>query len=92
MKGFHNKVMQVNLKQRSFEEQFADNEIYARLLGGKGLATHLLLNNTKAGIDPLSEDNVIIFATGGKQTDDTLVPETICLPDKVFHLLLREAG
>ena len=37
---------------------------YLRLLGGKGLATHLLLNNTKAGVDPLSEDNVIIFATG----------------------------
>ncbi len=53
MKGFHNKVMQVNLKQRSSEEQFVDNEIYARLLGGKGLTTHLLLNNTKAGIDPL---------------------------------------
>jgi len=64
MDGFYNKVLHINLSQRSFEEEPIDDEIYSRLLGGKGLATHLLLNNTKAGVDPLSEDNVIIFATG----------------------------
>ena len=64
MDGFHNRVLHVNLSQRSFEEEPVNDEIYKRLLGGKGLATHLLLNNTKAGLDPLSEDNAIIFATG----------------------------
>jgi len=64
MNGFHNRVLHVNLSQRSFEEEPVNDEIYKRLLGGKGLATHLLLNNTKAGLDPLSEDNAIIFATG----------------------------
>jgi len=64
MEGFHNKVLYINLNQRSFEEELVDEEIYRKLLGGKGLATHLLLNSTKAGVDPLSEDNVIIFATG----------------------------
>ena len=64
MDGFYNKVLKVDVSQRSFEEEPIDDEIYTRLLGGKGLATHLLLNNTKAGVDPLSEDNVIIFATG----------------------------
>jgi len=64
MKGFHNKVLHINLSQRSFEKETVDDEIYRKLLGGKGLATHLLLRNTKAGVDPLSEDNVIILATG----------------------------
>ncbi len=64
MNGFHNRVLHVNLSQRSFEEEPVNDEIYKRLLGGKGLATHLLLNNTKAGLDPLSENNAIIFATG----------------------------
>ncbi len=71
MEGFHNKILHVNLSQRSFEEESIDDEIYSGLMGGKGLATHLLLNNTKAGLDPLSEDNVIIFTTG--PTTDTKV-------------------
>ena len=64
MEGFHNKVLHINVGQRLFEEESIDDEIYRKLLGGKGLATHLLLGNTKAGVDPLSEDNVIIFAVG----------------------------
>lgn len=64
MEGFHNKVLHIDLSQRPFEEEPIDDEIYARLLGGKGLATHLLLQNSRAGVDPLSEDNVIIFAVG----------------------------
>jgi len=71
MEGFHNRILHVNLSQRSFEEEPIDNEVYSELLGGKGLGTHLLLNNTKAGLDPLSEDNVIIFTTG--PTTDTKV-------------------
>lgn len=31
---------------------------------GKGLGTYLLLKNTRAGAEPLSADNAIIFATG----------------------------
>ena len=64
MKGFHNVVLHIDLTRRSFEEESIDDNVYRRLLGGKGLGTHLLLNNTKAGVDTLSADNVIIFATG----------------------------
>ena len=64
MEGFYNKVLHVNLSQRSFEEENIDDEVYRKLLGGKGLATHLLLSNTKAGADPLSEGNAVIFAVG----------------------------
>ena len=71
MEGFHNKVLHINLSQRSFEEESVGDEVYRTFLGGKGLGTHLLLNNTKAGIDTLSEDNALIFTIG--PATDTMV-------------------
>ena len=64
MDGFYNKILHINLSQRSFEEEPLNDEVYRTFLGGKGLGTYLLLNNTKAGVDPLSQDNALIFATG----------------------------
>jgi len=64
MNGFHNRVLHVDLKQRSFAEESIDDAIYQQFLGGKGLGTYLLLKNNKAGVDPLSPDNALIFATG----------------------------
>ena len=64
MDGFHNKVLHIDVSQRSFEEEPIDDEVYGECLGGKGLGTYLLLNNLRAGVEPLSKDNVIVFATG----------------------------
>ena len=64
MKAFHNRILSIDITKRSSYAQPVEDEVYTDLLGGKGLATHLLLNNTTAGIDPLSPDNAIIFATG----------------------------
>ncbi|MDY7018736.1 MAG: aldehyde ferredoxin oxidoreductase family protein [Chloroflexota bacterium] len=71
MNGFHNKVLHVDVNQRSFIEESVGDEVYKMFLGGKGLGTHLLLNNTKAGVEPLSEHNALIFATG--PAADTMV-------------------
>lgn len=71
MDGFYNKVLRINVSRKSFEQEPVSDEIYQTFLGGKGLATHLLVNNTKAGVDPLSEGNVLIFATG-PVTDTTV--------------------
>ncbi|UCH43546.1 MAG: hypothetical protein JSW16_03110 [Dehalococcoidales bacterium] len=64
MDGFHNRVLHIDVTRRSFQEETIHDEVYRELLGGKGLATQLLLSNTKAGVQPFSEDNAIIFATG----------------------------
>jgi len=40
------------------------DEVLEKYSGGKGLATHLLLDRNKPGIDPLSPENHLIFATG----------------------------
>jgi len=64
MHGFYNKVLHIDLTRGSFEQESVNDEVYQEYLGGKGLGTWLLLKNTKAGVDPLSADNVLIFATG----------------------------
>ena len=64
MEAVHKRTLHIDLAQRSYSTQSIDDEIYTQLIGGKGLATHLLLSNTVAGVDPLSPGNVIIFATG----------------------------
>lgn len=71
MEGFHNKILHVDLTEGSFREESIGDEVYRTFLGGKGLGTYLLLNNTKAGVDPLSEGNALIFAIG--PATDTMV-------------------
>jgi aldehyde:ferredoxin oxidoreductase len=64
MNGFFNKVVRINVKTKTSCMEQIEDEIYLQFLGGKGLGTHLLLNNSKAGIDPLSKDNPLIIAVG----------------------------
>ncbi len=64
MKGFYGKILRINLTEKNFTIEDIENEVYKNTLGGKGLATHLLLKNDIARVDPLSEDNIIIFAIG----------------------------
>jgi len=71
MDGFYNKVLHINMSKRSFVEESIGDDVYQQYLGGKGLGTYLLMNNTKAGVDPLSEDNVLIFTIG--PITDTMV-------------------
>ena len=71
MEGFFNRVLHVDLEgRRSWKEEIPD-AVFQEFLGGKGLATYLLLRDLKPGLDPLSPDNILIFATG--PLTDTLV-------------------
>lgn len=64
MYGFFNKAMRINCSQQSFEEELIDDSVLRRSLGGRGLATHLLLKHNPAKVDPLSPKNNLIFANG----------------------------
>lgn len=64
MRGFFNMVLSVNVTQKSFEMKIISDDVTRRLLGGKGLASHLLLQNNPPGTDPLGRDNHLIFAVG----------------------------
>jgi aldehyde:ferredoxin oxidoreductase len=64
MQGFFNMVLRVNASEKSFDLKMISDDILEKTLGGKGLATHLLLENNPAGVDPLSPENHFVLATG----------------------------
>jgi aldehyde:ferredoxin oxidoreductase len=57
-------VLRIDVTQKAFELQMVSDEVLHQTLGGKGLATHLLLQHNPPGVDPLGADNHIIFAAG----------------------------
>ncbi|MEJ2718679.1 MAG: aldehyde ferredoxin oxidoreductase N-terminal domain-containing protein, partial [Deltaproteobacteria bacterium] len=64
MFGFYNTVLTVDATTRSFGRTRISDETLRRTLGGKGLATALLLENNPPGVEPLHPDNRLIFAVG----------------------------
>lgn len=64
MKGFFNKVLHVELSKLTYWNEELKDEILSSWLGGRGLGAYLLWKNLKPVTDPLSPENVIIFATG----------------------------
>ena len=64
MFGYYNRILTIDLTTRSAIIEPVADEILAECFGGKGLATRLLLERNKPGVDPLSADNHLIFSTG----------------------------
>jgi len=64
MNGYFKKILMINLTDQTYRDESVDESVYRDYLGGKGLATHLLLKKNKPGVDPLSPDNHLIFALG----------------------------
>ncbi len=64
MEGFFNMVQRINATEKSFDLKMISDDILEKNLGGKGLATHLLLEDNPPGVDPLSPENHIILASG----------------------------
>jgi aldehyde:ferredoxin oxidoreductase len=64
MKGFFNKILWIDLKQETFSYQEISDELLSATLGGKGLASSILLEKNQPGVDPLSADNLFMIATG----------------------------
>ncbi len=64
MFGFYNRILTIDMSQKSSTIEKVSDDILSECLGGKGLATHLLLDRNPSGVDPLSPENHLIFATG----------------------------
>ncbi|MEW5725546.1 MAG: aldehyde ferredoxin oxidoreductase N-terminal domain-containing protein, partial [Thermodesulfobacteriota bacterium] len=64
MDGFYGRILEVDLGAGSFRIEPLADDVLASGLGGKGLATRLLLDKNPAGVDPLSPENCLVFATG----------------------------
>ena len=56
--------LEINLTTKKVKRLKIEKEIFERYIGGKILAAKLLYDMTPAGIDPLSEEAVIIVNTG----------------------------
>ena len=68
MKGFFNRVLKIDAGAQSFQVEEISDQALEKVLGGKGLATRLLLDNNPPGVDPLAPENNLIIA-GGPLTD-----------------------
>jgi aldehyde:ferredoxin oxidoreductase len=64
MDGCYGQILKIDLDAEQWRVEEVPEDIQQAYLGGKGLATHLLLENNPAGVDPLAPDNCLILATG----------------------------
>lgn len=64
MFGYHGRIVEVDLTHKNINiKNF--NEDFARLyLGGNGFVAKIIYDTIKTTIDPFSEDNIVVFATG----------------------------
>ncbi|UCD44929.1 MAG: aldehyde ferredoxin oxidoreductase family protein [Candidatus Bathyarchaeota archaeon] len=64
MKGWNGRLLRVDLtKGKTVVQDFSD-EFARKFVGGRGFAVKLLWDELKPGTDPLSPENMLIFATG----------------------------
>jgi len=64
MNGFFERLLVIDVSNRTTSTQTLDRDLLSAGLGGKGLATRLLLQHNPAGVDPLAPENHIIFTLG----------------------------
>ena len=64
MKGWNGKLLRVDLTKGKTKVQEYSEDLAKRFVGGRGFAVKLLWDELKPGTDPLSPENMLIFATG----------------------------
>ena len=64
MFGHYNRILTIDLTDKSATIEPLADQVLTECMGGKGLATRLLLERNKPGVAPLSPDNHLIFSTG----------------------------
>ena len=63
MKGYTGRLLRVNLSENKVSKEEISDAMKKDFLGGRGFAVKLLWDEVKH-VDPLSEDNKVIFSTG----------------------------
>ena len=61
--GYNGKILHIDLSSMKMRVEEPDELFYRTYLGGGGIASYYLLKNLKPGVDPLSPDNVLVFAS-----------------------------
>ena len=60
--GYNGKILHVDLTTASWTVETPDEQWYRTYMGGSGFLAYYLLKEIAADIDPLSADNVLVFA------------------------------
>jgi aldehyde:ferredoxin oxidoreductase len=64
MGGYKNRILRVDLTNHTFSEESLDERLVHDYIGGRGFGVKLLYDDLKPGIDPLGEENELIFIAG----------------------------
>ncbi|GAI37261.1 unnamed protein product, partial [marine sediment metagenome] len=64
MFGWNGKIAKVYLTEKKIEPIPLGEEFLADYLGGRGLGVKLVYDLVKPGVDPLSSENILVFAAG----------------------------
>jgi aldehyde:ferredoxin oxidoreductase len=62
--GYWNKILHVNLTERTTRVEEPGDAFFRRYGGGRGIIAHYLLKYVPRGADPLGPDNLLVFAPG----------------------------
>ena len=74
MNGYSGKILYVDLEKKNFGVETFDESFARKYLGGNGFAAKILYDGLKPRIDPLSPENMVVFAVG--PVTDTRIPGT----------------
>lgn len=62
--GLSNRILEINLTEKSYEVYEVPDNLTKLYLGGKGLAIKLMYDRFKPGTEALSPDNLLVIHTG----------------------------
>jgi aldehyde:ferredoxin oxidoreductase len=62
--GYKNRILRVNLTDRTFKEETLSEGLIHDYIGGRGFGARLLYDDLKPGINPLGGENELISLTG----------------------------
>jgi len=62
--GYTGKTLTVNLTTGTWMTGILPQELAVNFLGGKGFGAQILFDRLNSGVDPLSQENIMVFATG----------------------------
>ncbi|MDX9918059.1 MAG: aldehyde ferredoxin oxidoreductase family protein [Gudongella sp.] len=80
--GMFGKILRVNLTEKTFEVEEMSPEIVKNFIGGSLLGAKILYDDLKPGIDPLGEENELIYTTGPLTGTDVPCASRLCICTK----------
>jgi len=79
MAGYQNRILRVDLTERTFSEESLSKELIHSFVGGRGFGVKLLYDELQPGIDPLGEESQLIFVSGPLAGTNDLPPVIVPL-------------